>query len=142
MKYLTAMRTFRVNKASFINNIILVAGLSWLASICHASNPSQAMQAELYRQGYRAGEGIISSNVVSSRMQCMHRCRQADQCQGMNIKDTNNVMQCELTSTHVDDGNEDKVLVEGDRWEFHRVVSLAPMAPKVSEQKHFTIGTI
>ncbi len=132
MKYLTAMRTFRANKASLINNIILVAGLSWLASICHASNPSQSMHAELYRQGYRADVGIISSNVVSSRMQCMHRCRQADQCQGMNIKDADNAMQSELTTTSVDEDNEDEVLVEGDRWEFHRVVSLVSLCALAS----------
>ena len=88
---------------------------------------SEAIQAELYREGHRVVSGIFKAKLVASRMQCLHLCKSADGCQGMNMErgKKNDALKCELTSQIVHNvvGN-DGSLKEDDNWEFYKVTQM------------------
>lgn len=87
---------------------------------------SEAIQAELYRERHRLVSGIFKSKLVASRTQCLHLCKTADECQGMNIErgKESGALKCELTSLIVHDVSNDGAFKEDDNWEFYKVTQL------------------
>ena len=86
---------------------------------------AEPMQVELYRDGYKVSTGIISSTVVASRLQCVHKCKRKANCQGINVRvSDSNSAQCEISSSRVGDQNDSPHLVASQHWQFYRVIQV------------------